>query len=334
MASPVRAPARIFLAMATFNGGSFLAEQLSSLRQQTVADWTLLVRDDGSSDDTLDVLRRAASRDTRIEIVTDHRGTLGAIGNFGHLAVLALNRGADRLFFVDQDDMWFPDKLARTCAAIDGAELTHGVDTPVLAHTDLQLVDAKGATIARSFMQFQRVRHEDVDPLRTLLVQNFVTGCATAVNRSLLALSTPVPAVVPMHDWWFALCAAAAGIVVYVPSATLAYRRHDGNAVAVRGFWRTLNPLRTNWATVWQSGRHTHERTLRQAAALQARLQERQAGSTMNRELVAHFIAAQKLSPLARINRMRVLGIRSQTLPRTAALYARTYCSSQPASEA
>jgi hypothetical protein len=76
-----------------------------------------------------------------------------------------------------------------------------------------------------------------------LLTQNFVTGCATVINRSLLELATPLPADVIMHDWWLALCAAACGRIEYLPHALVRYRQHGANQIGAEGFSTMVNPL-------------------------------------------------------------------------------------------
>lgn len=353
MAHSPAEPARIVIGMATYNAAPYLLEQLRSIQAQTVTTWTLLVRDDGSTDETTDLIAAAAREDARITVIEDGLTHLGPAGNFGRLAAVAFERGADRLFFADQDDVWLPDKMARLLAALGDAEAQHGAERAILAHSDLRLIDSHGAVITPSFMRFQRIRHEAREPLRTLLVQNFVTGCAMVVNRPLLAMAVPVPRRVPMHDWWFAVCAAAVGVLAYVPEITVDYRRHTTNTVPVRGFWRTLNPIRTNWRMVWQTGRATHGIALEQAVALLERIdrlqrarsdgsaadaggqrEQRQqpaaAQTAQAREVVQAFLAAHRRTPVRRVWQLWRLRIRSQTWPRVLALYARACFESGP----
>ena len=213
---PSEAARSIYIVLATFDGASYLVEQIESIRAQTLTSWTLLARDDGSSDATVAILDDCAARDPRIEVLRDADGTLGAIGNFSRLAETALARGAGVVLFADQDDVWFPDKVARTLAEMRAAETALGTDHPILVHTDLQVVDGAGRLLHRSFLQLQRIRDERSRPLTTLLVQNYVTGCTMAANRALLRLALPVPADALMHDWWLALCAARCGSIVFL----------------------------------------------------------------------------------------------------------------------
>jgi hypothetical protein len=298
---------------------------LESMGAQTLKDWTLLVRDDGSSDKTMALVEKWAAKESRVEIVGDDRCNLGSVGNFSRLATLALERGAQYVFLADQDDLWFPEKMQQTLVCMREMERRQGGRTPVLIHSDLQVIDHDGSIIAPSFMRFQQIHHEPHDPLRMLLVQNFVTGCTVMMNRPLLEMALPVPTVALMHDWWFALCAAANGAIDFLPHATMAYRRHGTNTVIVRGYWRTLNPLRTDWRRLWETGTRDHRRTVLQAAALLSRLQERAHGSEGARLLVSRYLELYTVDCTAidRCVRALDLGLRSQTAARTAALYLR-----------
>lgn len=326
MSSLVHRPSRTVIAMATYNGVRFLPQQISSILDQSYRDWTLIVRDDGSTDGTRELLRDAASRDSRVELLDDDAGRLDAVGNFARLAVAARDRGADRLLFADQDDVWLLDKVERTLSALDKAEVASTRDMPLLVHSDLALIDGAGAAIHPSFMHLQRIRHESAAPLRTLLVQNFVTGCSMCANAALLQVALPIPSDVAMHDWWFALCAAATGRLVFIPDATAKYRRHESNTVDVRGYWRTLNPLVTSWPAVWLAGVRHHRTTVSQATSLLDRLDETGLPGNAARRLIEGYVAIhQRGSSIERIRQAAALGMRSQTWPRTIALYLRLW---------
>ncbi len=261
--------------LGTFNGARFLCPLLESLRQQSYRDWRLIVRDDGSTDGACEMLQEAADADDRVRLLPCDGQRLGSVGNFSRLLQAAYDEGAEVAFFADQDDVWLPDKVARQLETLAAAREQYGPHTPLLAHCDLAVVDEQLQTRQPSFMAFAGLRPETDDPLRTLLAQNFVTGCATAVNRPLMELAAPVPPAAPMHDWWLALCAAAAGAVCYVPKPLVLYRQHQDNQVGARRWWSKLNPLRTSWRQSWRRGCRNFNAGLRQAAALRSRLLER-----------------------------------------------------------
>ena len=116
--------------MAAYNGAEFLSDQIQSIQGQTISNWTLLVRDDGSEDNTSDVLEKLAAKDKRIRCIHDTCGCLGAARNFGELMRVALVEGADLIFFSDQDDVWVPDKIVRQLQCLQEMERQYGLSVP------------------------------------------------------------------------------------------------------------------------------------------------------------------------------------------------------------
>jgi rhamnosyltransferase len=127
--------------VATYNGAEFLYDQIQSIQGQTISNWTLLVRDDGSEDNTRNVLETLAAKDKRIRCIHDACGSLGAARNFGELMRIAWTEGADIIFFSDQDDVWLPTKMMEQIEALDKMEDSYGRDTPILVYSDLEVVD-------------------------------------------------------------------------------------------------------------------------------------------------------------------------------------------------
>jgi glycosyltransferase involved in cell wall biosynthesis len=189
-----------------------------------------LIRDDGSTDGTLAIVRRfARSRPDQIALLKDSSPRLGVCQSFSRLVE---HSDADYMVLCDQDDLWLPGRIAKSLARIHAAESEHGASTPVLAHSDLTVVDENLKTIAPSFWRYSRLRPELGQGLNRLLVQNVVTGCATTINRALARLASPIPAAAaPMHDWWLALVAAALGRIETAPDATVLYRQHTRNCL-------------------------------------------------------------------------------------------------------
>ena len=163
-AFPVRsnmfAARKIIILLASYNGEKYLADQIRSIQGQTISNWTLLVRDDGSQDNTRDVLHKFAGKDTRIRYVNDQLGCLGTTRNFGALMRVALAEGADAVFFSDQDDIWLPHKIARQLQFLQDMERQYGPGTPLLCYSDLEVVDQNLHQIHPSFMRYENLRHE------------------------------------------------------------------------------------------------------------------------------------------------------------------------------
>jgi glycosyltransferase involved in cell wall biosynthesis len=315
---------KVWIVLATYNGGAFLSEQLGSIRQQSFTGWRLLIRDDGSTDASPALVQQFARLDRRIEILADGESRLGPVGNFSALLTAALGRGAEYVFTCDQDDVWHADKMQEELALMTTAE----ADEPggaVLVHTDLAVVDERLNPRHASFMRFQRIRHEPDEPLRTLLVQNFVTGSTCLANRRLLEAALPVPQQAVMHDWWLALCAAALGTIRFFPKTTVLYRQHGGNAVGAGGFWASVNPLQKTWRLSSPAATREFRRLLDQARALRDRLRAVVAAGRQSLTLVDEFcrLFDERLPRLERARRLRALKVRRQEPIRNALLLSR-----------
>ena len=223
---------KVLILMATYNGERFIGEQLESIAAQTHREWELWVRDDGSSDATLSVVRDFAGRHPgRVRVIEDDEKHLGPCRNFARLMELAL-RESDAEYFAlsDQDDVWREDKLEVQLDAIRGLL----EDRPALVFSDLEVVDEALRVLHASFWKMARY-----DPVRgvripALLSRNVVTGCTILMNRLLLKQALPVPQEAPIHDWWLALVASVFGSIVHVPRALVQYRQHGSNAIGAR----------------------------------------------------------------------------------------------------
>ena len=224
----------ILILLPTYNGARYLAEQLDSLLSQTHTYWRALVRDDGSSDDTLTVLQTyVQAHPERFELVKDGMGNLGVKGNVAVLLSHALERmsqpplsaGPCWVALADQDDVWLPHKLSQQLQAMQRLEQEHP-KTPCLVHSDLRVVDAKLATLAESMAAFNGLSMS-CSRLGPQLVSNTLTGCTALMNPALLQLALPIPAKAIMHDWWLSLVASAFGQRHYMEEALVLYRQHS-----------------------------------------------------------------------------------------------------------
>ncbi len=310
--------------LASYNGIRFIENQLKSIQAQTVQDWTLLIRDDGSVDGTVEVIEKYAQADDRICIVRDRLGRLGVVGNFAELMRIACAEGAEFVLFSDQDDVWLPNKIAEEMGYLKALESQYGRDTPLLVYSDLEVVTEDLRRVHPSYMSYQKLVHESREPLKVLLTQNFVTGCATLVNRPLLELAVPVPSEAIMHDWWLALCAAACGKVGYLPHATVRYRQHQANRIGAEGFLQMVNPLSAGSRQRLAKSEYYLLGALRQAALLSERISSRGIPcSPTAKSLLNRFAACARESRLRRLWSVSRLGLRRQGVMRALLLYWR-----------
>ncbi len=323
---------RVFILLATYNGAKYIREQIESIRAQSWRHWALLVRDDGSTDGTPDLLADMARQDGRISVVakTDADGGPGVISNFGRLIQVAANEGAEYALFCDQDDVWLPNKIDVLMGEMRRAESAVGNELPLLVYSDLKVVDDQLDQISPSFLKFQGIRHETEAPLRVLLPQNFVTGCAALFNRPLLDLAVPLPPDVIMHDWWLALLAASAGEIRFVREPLVLYRQHGNNQVGAKPLWARALSLR---GIVERIRRDQGVRAgVNQAKMLAARLCERDVRVVGGaQDLIQFYTGLHTISRYARWRGALKLRIGPQHPIRRAAFFARLMRTPRPA---
>lgn len=210
--------------LATYNGEAYLDEQLDSIFQQSSPPSKILVRDDGSLDRTVAILKRWQAKYPQMLHLLESDRNLGIIGNFSSLLS---HVQAKRVALADQDDVWEKNKLETLEAALESQEALYP-NRPHLVHSDAYVVDRNLNTLSPSFM-----RYSGFNPLKPilgrLLTQNHVTGCTTLINAPLIQKALPLPQESPMHDHWLALVAAAFGTIRYVDQPLIRYRQHGRN---------------------------------------------------------------------------------------------------------
>ncbi|MGT2784731.1 glycosyltransferase family 2 protein [Streptococcus merionis] len=225
---------KVTILMATYNGERYLAEQIESIRKQSFRDWTLLIRDDGSTDQTRQIIADYEQLDARIRLITPNSfDNYGVIKSF---FTLLKHEKADYYFFSDQDDVWLPDKLQ---IQLEAAQ-TYSKQTPLLIYTDLKVVDQELHVMHESMIRTQS-DHANTS-LRQELTENTVTGGTMMINHALAQLWTDTDDLL-MHDWYLALLAAAFGHLIYLPQPTELYRQHADNVLGAR----TLRKRFNNW---------------------------------------------------------------------------------------
>ena len=220
---------RIIILLSSYNGSKYLKAQLDSLLSQTYKDIEIIVRDDGSSDDTLDILK---SYDIKL---LETKQNLGAMGSFAELLRYAIvHSDSDYFMFCDQEAVWHDKKVEKTLAKMQEMKPQFG-DIPLLVHTNLEVVDESLNTINDSFMNFQKINPMK-NKFHRILIQNTITGCTVMINRKLAQKCLPIPNDAIMHDWWIGLVASQFGKIGYIDEATIKYRQHTSNTIGAKGF--------------------------------------------------------------------------------------------------
>ena len=216
----------VTIVIATYNGGRFLREQLLSIVNSTAFDKLveeIVVRDDGSNDDTIKILSEFRGLYPLKLLNTTTKG-LGAKKNFSEALGYAHSKF---VMTCDQDDVWHKNKIA---ASFDEIDKLHKESPICFSFCDVEVVDTYLNVLFPSFVNSNGMKEEDIN-LNCLLVNNFAPGCSSIFSRELLDISLPVPDEAIMHDWWLILNAATYGKVSFINAPLMKYRQHDNNTV-------------------------------------------------------------------------------------------------------
>lgn len=221
--------------MSTYNGEKYIAQQIESIQKQTFTDWQLIIRDDGSTDKTCQIIQKIIQTDARMQLIQAEN--VGVIQSFYELVK---KETADFYFFSDQDDVWLPEKLEIVLAQAKKQQNNE----PILYYTDLKIVDKHLTVLSKSMIKLQS-DHANTN-LNQELTENTVTGCTMMINHR-LAEKWQDSSNIIMHDWWLALLAAALGKLIYIDQPTILYRQHADNVLGAR----TLSKRMKNWFNHW-----------------------------------------------------------------------------------
>ena len=202
----------ISVCMATYNGGSFIRQQIDSIVCQLDDDDELIVSDDGSTDDTLNIIRSIGDR--RIRIVEGPKKKSPTL-NFE--CALKEAKG-DFVFLSDQDDVWKANKVE---VCMQWLKSYHCVVS------DAEVTDDNLQPLFPSLYGILQVRH---GRLYNTVWKNGYTGCCMAFRRDVLEASLPFPREIPMHDIWIGNLAAYKYNVKFIPDKLVFFRRHANTA--------------------------------------------------------------------------------------------------------
>jgi rhamnosyltransferase len=234
---------KVLVLLATFNGARWIADQLDSILRQADVDVSVLINDDGSTDDTRTQIARFAATG-RVGLTSTTAPTGSASQNFFALIRGNTAEGFDFVAFADQDDLWNEDKLVRACRAL-AARPSGGYSSAVTA------VWPDGRT--------RILRQVDTPTPSDFLFEGAGQGCTFVLSadfyariRGFLLTHTELTRGLHYHDWTlYALSRVWDLPWTFDPAATMRYRQHGGNDTGARlslsGVARRLSLMRAGW---------------------------------------------------------------------------------------
>jgi glycosyltransferase involved in cell wall biosynthesis len=225
---------KISVCLAAYNGAQYIESQAKSILTQLEAEDELIICDDNSTDNTLELLKNL--QDSRIKIYESNEN-IGHLKNFEK--VLGLANG-DVIFLSDQDDVWVSNKVSEIKAIF----LQHP-DVTLIQHA-VALMDEKGTI----FNKHWRILKEGIQNkhlfLFKQLIRGQIQGSAMAFRAHNLPLALPFPANTYGHDDWLGIFHGVVGKIYFLNKPLINYRRH-GNAYTVQNKLSYLNKIRVRW---------------------------------------------------------------------------------------
>ena len=288
----------IAILLATYNGASYLQEQLDSIENQTHSDWTILASDDGSSDETIAMMDAFANTVGQGKVQQVQGPQQGFASNFLSM-VYHPDLKADAYAYCDQDDIWLDDKLARAARFLAAVPS----DVPALYCSRTQYVDQENHPLGLSLPYARPAVFANA------LVQNIASGNTMVFNdaaRKLLVQVGPLVNI-DLHDWWtYMLVAGMGGPVLFDQTPSVRYRQHPKN------LWGMNTSLKSQWLRIKKlfGGRFANwnERHIAALGPIKHLL-------TLDNQLIfERFSQARKLSLVPRLAGLKQSGVYRQTM--------------------
>lgn len=215
---------KIAILLATYNSQIYLKEQLDSLLNQSYKKFTVYIRDDGSTDSTIEIVKSYCNRHSNFVLLDDfvlHRRSMGSF------LWLLEHVTADYYMFCDHDDVWLPAKVEMSLKKMKDIEQPHRA---ALVCSDLVVVDSNLKVINNSFWDYMKLRPDLLTKKEYAMHCNIFTGCTMLINEEAKKLVYPVSENAIIHDAWIALrILANEGIVGCIKEPLILYRQHGGN---------------------------------------------------------------------------------------------------------
>lgn len=207
---------RVSVAMATYNGEKYIYEQIKTILSNLTESDELIISDDGSTDRTLDIIRKI--NDNRIKLI--HGTGNGIKQNFAN--AIGHTTG-DYIFLADQDDIWLDNKIEKVL------ESFYKSDAILIQH-DAIVIDENEDILYNSFAEHRKVKTGIIKNL----IKNSYHGCCIAFKNELKNEILPIPDNVYLHDAWIGMIAEQNGKTKFIDEKLIKYRRHLENASSFR----------------------------------------------------------------------------------------------------
>lgn len=235
--------AKAVIMMATYNGGKYIEEQIKSLLNQTFTNWDLYISDDGSSDQTLQILNKYKSCDHRIKKILHHTMHHGAFNNFFNVInyVKSIpNESYDYFFYCDQDDIWIDEKMENEIQCLRKEK------QPALCYSDLEFITEEGTDTDSKMSDYTDI---DVtsNPYNLFFSYRYIWGTTMAHNRLLwkqMYVDENTGKYNISHDNYVGKYAALFGKIIFINRPLVLYRRTGNNVSGTPGNYSKIDAIK------------------------------------------------------------------------------------------
>lgn len=218
---------KIEILMAVYNGEKYINEQIKSIINQNYSDWNLLIRDDGSSDSTVKIIRKYEKKDSRIKLLEDSKGNLGFMKNFEELL---LKSSENFIMFSDQDDYWLENKLEEYVRVLKSLSQKEKEEKLLLIHSNSYVCDNNLKIIKEKFIS-------DIannSNLNSYYFTYMVQGSTVMINRKMVDFCVPFLEKTVLHDRYFHLVSEFFGKRIFINKSLMKYRQHKNNKIGAK----------------------------------------------------------------------------------------------------
>lgn len=211
---------RVNILLSTYNGQEFLQEQIESLLGQSYKNIHIYIRDDGSTDDTKNILAQW-KEDCRFTIIEG--SNKGFCPSFYEL--LSMSDQGEYWAFCDQDDVWLPQKIR---LAVEWFEQNNQKDIPVLYHAAFEFVSQEGNHL--SFYELPKLKYN----FARSLTSNVFFGFSMVINSKLRDMLLKCNCNnIKLHDWFAAMITTGFGVYYHNPEICAKHRIHETNSTPI-----------------------------------------------------------------------------------------------------
>lgn len=217
---------KISVALCTYNGAKYIEEQIKSILNQTYVVNEIVIGDDKSTDNTLDIIKNLLINSNIDLNIIENENNLGFKKNFYN--TISRCKG-DIIFFSDQDDVWDNNKVKKTI------EIFQQNPNALLVFSNAYVTDENlnvKSYLFDSLHYKKEFMENPMNKFKYLLADNYVTGATTAIRKELIKMCHPIPLEIA-HDYWFAIVASLYDGLYSIEEPLISYRQHNSNTIGI-----------------------------------------------------------------------------------------------------